>query len=94
MNKEVSVKSGPGDKIPGSDHGFNNYGNQASSNQNQTNLSGSSQASVVEVGDSSHACAATRQDECHKLCPSTRATILSPPTDGTNKFTGVELQML
>ena len=60
-----------------------NHGNQASSNQNQTNTSGSLQANTAEFGVSSHACTATRQDERHKLCPFTRAPILSPPTDGT-----------
>ena len=75
-------------------HGFNSHGNQASSNQNQKNTSGSSQASTAEVGVSPHACTATRQNECHKLHPSTRAPILSPPTNGTNKYTGAELPTL
>jgi len=39
-HQEVSVNFGLGDKILGSDRGFNSHGNQASSNQN-TNTSGS-----------------------------------------------------
>jgi len=31
------------------------------------------------------ACTTIRQDKCHKLCPSTRAPVLSSATNGTNE---------
>ena len=93
-HQEVGVESGSGDRIPGSIRGFNSHGNQTSSGQDQTNSSRSSQVGTTEVDFSSHARAVVRQNECHKLCPSTRAPVLSPPTDGIDEYTGAELPML
>jgi len=50
------MKSSLGDRIPGPVRGFNGHGSQATSGQNQTNSSGSSQASAAKVSFSPHAC--------------------------------------
>ena len=93
-HQEISTESSSDNRIPGPDCGLSSNGDQASSNQNQTNSSGSSQASKAANSFSPHACTTTGQDERYKLCPSSRAPVLSPPANGTNQCTGAELPML
>ena len=63
-------------------------------NQNQINSNGSSQTSKPENSFSQHARTTTLQDECYKLCPSSRVHVLFPPANDTNQHTGAELPML
>ena len=93
-HQEISTESSSGDRISGPVCGLSSNGDQASSNQNQTDSSRGSQTSKAKISLSPHACTTTGQDECYKLCPSSRAPVLSLPTNGSNQHIGAELSML
>ena len=88
--QEINTGPSTGNRIPGSVCGLTRNGNQASPSENQANSSRSSQAGKTGNDYST----TTRQDECHKLFPSTWTPVLSPSADGTDQHIGAELQML
>ena len=90
----INTEPSTGDGILRPVCGLTSNGDQASPNQNQTNLSGSSQASKTGNNFSPNASTTTRKDECNELCPSTRTPVLLSPANGTNQDIGTELPML